>query len=1088
MSEQSQETDSQSTPAAAAVDSIAPIENAVAPNGVTRRRFLRDGVLITGAALTGGAALFDAAPASAQTTPKRIYIAPDDHTDYMWSADEETYRQAFLAMTDYWLNRADATKNNPSDFQSRWNCDGSFWMWTYERNKSRADFEGRFIARLRDGHLSIPLTTLVGIYGGTPAEAILRGLYYAGRIERRYGLRFPLAVCMENQTLPFGLGALWAGAGAKYSWRGICGCGTSVPTAGNREHEIYWWTGQDGSKILMKWNSLYQQPAIDFNSASYKARYSGYIEPYGQALDANQNIGGYAEARYPYETVDFVDGNSAFIAKYPYRVIGAFGQGWDDPQTLSDTFVPAAQAKTNANRRVIVSNESDFFQDFAATYGATLPTQSVTFGNEWEIAISGLQEVSASVRRAVEKLRTAEALAALVSLKNPGFLTSRTVSVPITPGGGSYPPGTTSITDPTEARDLAFVNLGLYYEHDFGFHYALPLSARNDFNRRTAANIANYVDGLQADSLTALGKLIPNSSVNPRFFAFNPLGWTRTDFADFAYTGAVPVHVVDVATGQETPSQIVTVDGTPHLRVLASDMPPVGYKTFEIRSGAGAAFPPAASVSGATLENSAYRLGLTNYGAISSLIDKARGNREFARQVNGQWLNDLGASGGTIAVENSGPVSVTVKITAVGTTVPLDHVTRITLYANSRRIDLRNDIHENIQGTATWGFGFNFDAPTVWHEEVGAVIQAKLTTDGGQYSPRNSRYDWQSLGHFADIGAGGFGATLSNADCHFMKLGNSSVDALDTTTPLISPLAGGGDVNEVKDQDGNNYFLQRFALQTHDAFDPPTAMRFALEHQNPLTTGAVTGGSGYPEAQYSLLAVSNPNVLLWAVKPAEEGIGQGIIARVWNLAASPANFALTPTPTIAQAAQTTHIETDLQTLPVANNAVSASAAASQLLTFRLGVGAIAAGKVTFEGLVATAAPQSVAFTFRPSDNSGNVTQTLNVAADGNFALSGLPAKPGILHIKSAKRLAVNVPLDLTAGAVSGLTATLPAGDANNDNRVDVLDFGSLVNSYGSSQSDPNSGYDPTCDFNGDGRVDVLDFGLLVNNYGTQGDS
>ncbi len=1062
--------------------------NADEIGGLTRRRFLQGGAIITGAALTGGAALFDAKAARAQTTPKRIYIAPDDHTDYLWTGSEEQYRQSFLAMTDYWLARADATAGNASDFQARWNCDGSFWMWTYERNKSRADFENKFVARLRDGHLSIPLTTLVGLYGGTPAEAVLRGLYYAGRMERRYHLRFPLAVAMENQTLPFGLGALWAGAGAKYSWRGICGCGTSVPTAGNRDHEIYWWTGQDGSKILMKWNSLYAKPAIDFNSASYKARYSNYNEPYGNALDANQNLGGYAEARYPYETVDFVDANSAFIAKYPYRVIGAFGQGWDSLQTLSDTFVPAAQAKSNATRRVIVSNEADFFQDFAATYGANLPSESVTYGNEWEIAIAGLQEVSATVRRAVEQLRTAEALAALVSLRRPDFLTSRAVNVPITPGAGSYPPGTTAITDPTEARDLAFVNLGLYYEHDFGFHYALPLADRHAFNRRTAANIASYVSGLQSDAVKALGGLIPNSSKNTRFFAFNPLGWTRTDYADFPYSDSAPVHVVEVATGQEVPSQRVTTDGANYLRVLASDIPAVGYKTFEIRAGAGQSFTDAATVSGATFENAAYRLNLTNYGAISSLLDKARGNREFARQVGGQWLNDLGASDGIIEVENSGPVTVTVRITAIGQTVPLDHVTRITLLRDSRRIAIRNDIQENIQGTATWGYGFNFDAPTVWHEEVGAVIKAKLTTDGGQYATHNARYDWQSFGHFADMGAGGVGVTLSNADCHFMKLGNSTTSTFDTNTPLISPLAGGGDVNEETKQDGDAYFLQRFALQTHDAFDPAAAMRFALEHQNPLTTGVVTGGSGYPESQFGLLTIDNPNALLWALKPAEEGIGQGVIARVWNLSTSPANFTLRPAPTLTQAAQTTHIETDLQTLAVANNAVAASAKASQLQTFRLRVGAIAAGKLTFEGLVPTAAPQSVAFTFRPTDQSGDTTQTLAVAPDGAFALTGLPAKPGVLHVKSAKHLARNIPLDLTAGFASGLTALLLAGDGNNDNSVDSSDFTLLIGAFNSDVSVPGSGYDPAADFNGDGSVDSSDFTLLIGNFNQTGDN
>jgi alpha-mannosidase len=50
----------------------------------------------------------------------------------MWSADEETYRQALVEMIDYYLDLTDSTKGNPSEYQSRWNCDGSFWLWTYQ--------------------------------------------------------------------------------------------------------------------------------------------------------------------------------------------------------------------------------------------------------------------------------------------------------------------------------------------------------------------------------------------------------------------------------------------------------------------------------------------------------------------------------------------------------------------------------------------------------------------------------------------------------------------------------------------------------------------------------------------------------------------------------------------------------------------------------------------------------------------------------------------------------------------------------------------------------------------------------------------
>ena len=60
-------------------------------------------------------------------------------------------------------------------------------------------------------------------------------------------------------------------------------------------------------------------------------------------------------------------------------------------------------------------------------------------------------------------------------------------------------------------------------------------------------------------------------------------------------------------------------------------------------------------------------------------------------------------------------------------------------------------------------------------------------------------------------------------------------------------------------------------------------MKFSLEHQNPLLNGEVLGGKSASKLnKYSLLAVSDPNVLPWSVNPSEEGIKNGIIARFWN--------------------------------------------------------------------------------------------------------------------------------------------------------------------------------------------------------------
>ncbi len=825
-----------------------------------------------------------------QTIRKRIYIAPDDHTDYFWSGGEEEYRQAFLTMLDYYLNLADATANEPPEHQYRWNCDGSFWMWTYEKNKSAADFE-RLISRIRDGHITVPLNALCVCLGGAPAEAVLRGMYYPGQIERRYNLRFPLALAMENQTLSYGLVALWAGAGAKYSWKGVCGCDTLVKDLNDREHEIYWAVGPDGSKVLMKWNSMPENP---------------------------RHIGGYAEAADPDQIVEYVDSNAGFHTRYPYDVIGVFGEGGDNLQTLDDRFRPVADQKTNASRQVIISNQSDFFTDFEQNYGGRLPSVACSFGNEWDLYCAAMAEVSASVKRSVEQLRSAEALATLVSLHSPTFMKSRTA-----------------------ARDQAWMDLGLFWEHNWAVADVFDKfgESRINWQRRLAGEIKNYVDELQAAAQSALADMIPNPGSTLRFFAFNALSWPRTDIADLPFPGSEPVHVVDLSNGSEVPSQIVTLEGQPYLRILATDVPPVGYKVFEVRPGPGQAFPGVLNVENNVIENSFYRVRVAERGAIESLIDKTRDNREFVKEVGQRTINDLGPGTGTLSAENVGPVSATLLATSSG---PLDHTTRITLVRDVNRIDISNNIRASFNETLTWAFGFELDAPDVWHEEVGAIVRARLLADQGHYAPRNARYDWLTLNHFADMtGSNAVGITLSNADCYFMRLGNSTATQLDVSTPQISPLAGGrvgGDGHAgIPNQGGDTNFLQRFALRTHGAYDPVEAMRFSLEHQNPLVTGVVKGSNSYyPENAFSLLSISNTEVLLWALKPADDGIEQGIIARVWNCSPNPADFSLQLTPgPIRSAKHVSHIETPIGDAHITNGVLTDSLASYQMKTFSL---------------------------------------------------------------------------------------------------------------------------------------------------------
>ena len=828
-------------------------------------------------------------PATVFAQAKRIYLACDDHTDYMWTADEKTYRQAFLRMLDYYLDLADQTANNPSDFQSRFVCDGSYWLWVYQHEKSRDDFE-RLIGRIQSSHITAPMTTLVLLYGAMPMEAALRSLYYAGSLERQYGLRFRLALAMENQTLPWGLASLFAGSGAKYSWKGICDCATRIPDAKDREHEIYYWTGPDGQKILLKWNSL---------------------------LKDNKGMGGYAEARNPWAIVNYVQFDRSFQSRYPYPIIGCFGKGWDDLETRNDEFVTAAKNLSDSNRRVIVSNEIDFFEDFEAHFGSTLPMENYSYGNEWDLLCASMAELSAGVKRSVETLRAAEGMAAIVSLQRPDFWKDR-----------------------DERRMEAYVNLGLYYEHSWTADGPIPRNQRRDWQRRIAKEIVGYVNTLQSQAGNAFGQLLSKNNEHPRFYAYNPLGWTRTDYADIAYSSTEPIHVVDIATGQEVPSQAISLHGQSLLRILASEIPAVGYKGFEIRKGVGKAWGTAAQRQDSNFENEFYRLEIAPSGAITHWIDKRQSNREFAKSVEQRWINDIGSSTGTLVIENPGPVSVTVTASSSS---PLKRKSSITLFRSLERIEINNEIDQNFSDVKTYGFAFNLQNPDTRHEEIGAIARARLRKDGGDYAERCARYDWLTFNHFVDMtGNDHAGVTLSNADSLFFRLGNSEVKTLDTQTPLLSALIGGqvdGKKLGIEDQGSDQHFQHRFALKTHGSYDPVSAIKFSLEHQNPLIAGWNQGATPVlPETGYSLLRVSNPNVLLWTIKPAEEGIRNGVIIRLWNVsdAEQDAQIQWLPSP-IASAQPVSHLETDEGNLETTPKGISVHFQKQQIRTFRLKV-------------------------------------------------------------------------------------------------------------------------------------------------------
>lgn len=903
---------------------------------------------------------------------KRLYIANDDHTDFILTRDSAQYVYGFVQMLDRWMYINDSTKAakpDSSNLHSKWNCDGSYWISFYEKINDETTPEfAKLLNQIKAGQITVPYSPLVTAYGGVPVEGVLRGMYYAGKLERRFGIDLSMATAMENQTMPLGLSSLWKGSGAKYAWHGVCNCDSEMDPAsfGNREKEIYWYKGLDTNKILMKW---------------YKMKTPS---PFG-----NRELGGYAEifsdstGSLPSHTNMSIDDLAAKASitetgPYPYKIAAAFGVGHDAFITTKDELVDAARAKTIPGvQTVIVSNEVDFFEDFENTYQPLnkIDTLTKTFGNEWDLNTASLSEVGARVKRAIEKLRAAEAMAAIEINFDGTFM------APV-----------------LEMRKEAWESIGLYWEHSMGFDNG-TIVEREAFQRRLERDITAYADALFNLAKKSLSlRITKGTGSNERFYVFNPLGWMRSDYADFKFNiPAYSFKVVKVSNpALDVPYQFIQKNGDSYLRIFADSIPSVGYRTFEIvPNEAGTTFPNVGTiVSANTIQSDSFRITYTNSGVLTSVIDRRNGDRELVKA--GKYINDLGAGNnpsGTSFVESNGPVSITIATTS---NLPKSHTTRITLYKNIGRIEIDNKITDNLDNNAlTWKYAFDITTPEVWHEEVGAIIKAKYTdnaTSPGHYSRQNSRHDWSTLNHFASVNetAGNYGVSLSNQDCSFMKIGNSTVSTLDetSTSSELSVLAGGrisniGFIN----QGGDNEFNQRFAITTHTTYSAAAEMKKALEHQNAMVCDTVISQVNFllPE-QFSFVSTNNPGTVIWSVKPAEDGPAEGVITRLWNLADIDAPQTLTYGLEFNSAYRSTHIETDIETLAVSPGSMTlpVNLGHNEMKTFRVKTQAVS---LPIQNLIFSGYRAINSTTNELSWNNDNETTLLNYilerSTDGN---------------------------------------------------------------------------------------------------------
>jgi alpha-mannosidase len=101
-------------------------------------------------------------------------------------------------------------------------------------------------------------------------------------------------------------------------------------------------------------------------------------------------------------------------------------------------------------------------------------------------------------------------------------------------------------------------------------------------------------------------------------------------------------------------------------------------------------------------------------------------------------------------------------------------------------------------------------------------------------------------------------------------------------------------------------------------------------------TGPVTGQSDFlGDKSFGLLTISDPNLILWALKPAEDGVANaGIALRVWNMSDATSKLTIKLKAwDIVSSQRATHIETAIDEAPVSNGLMATTIPGNAIETY-----------------------------------------------------------------------------------------------------------------------------------------------------------
>ena len=767
----------------------------------------------------------------------KVFVVPFSHTDVGFTAPvPEVIRQHRQYLDDV-VAYIEQTRSNPPASQFKWTIEVTWVLEDYLANRSPAQIEA-LMNHVRAGKIEIAAmhfglqTDLAG------PEELVRSLYFAQELKNTYDVPIRTAVTNDTPGFTWSLAQLLAKAEIPYASLAMNSFlsdfyrTTTLPN-------LFYWESQSGDRTLL-WRSIH--PRWAYLEGSIWGLYSSYAAMEPRITAQLQKL---AATGYPYDVV----------------LINA-ATGDNGRPKLRITENVRTWNRTHEGARMYVATFSEFFDYVTEHVTEDIPVLRGDMPNwwSWGFAASATGGFLKS-RRAQVGLTVAETFASLADALAPGFV---------------YP---------TEELRRAFINNLLFEDHNLG---ALNPAGNAPFWERKTAWITAAADAGETilyDALDALAGTIQTGR-QVTVAVFNPLPWKRTDVVRVHLSNSrlrfmSAFRVVDAVTGAERTVQRLP---TGEVAFRAGDVPPLGYKLFQVEPATGP-WPPIRPLHQPKLENELYRVQIDlATGGIASILDKNAGaelTRSDAR-FNQYAYNRSVPFGFQVVASDSGQVlqQLTLRGMAPGSH---SYVTTITLPSGQRRIEFSNQYDKHpVSGFEGVDFFFNFGLPdaTLRYEIPFGHVRVFEDELSGFRSNHYAMQRW------ATITGSNLSAILASSGPAIHAYSNGRFDG---NVRLLTSFNTLGTAYRA----GVGPLRAGFALTSHagDA-DPATATKFAYNFNVPLLSRVLPAGQTgiRPDAQFSFMSVEGATLQLSTLK--KSLTGDGFIARLFNPSPEPVNVTL----------------------------------------------------------------------------------------------------------------------------------------------------------------------------------------------------